>query len=152
MFYFISLRTYSIVYSKQKQIRIQEDMTPPLGEVGEWPSQPSWPLETEGQFSQPTEEGEDFNNHSILINQICPTLCDNLELERDTDTQPFQNSFGMAKNVKIPKENFSFFQWCATNRAIFSECNLNQKIMSLNSTWGICYFRAAKNKQQREIF
>ena len=25
------------------------------------------------------------------------------------------------KNFKIPIENFSFFQWCATNRAIFSE-------------------------------
>ena len=53
--------------------------------------------------------------------QICPILWNNWETERHADSATFQNSFGMVKNVKMPVENFSFFQWCATNRAIFSE-------------------------------
>ena len=57
------------------------------------------------------------------MDQICPILCDNWETESHTDLVPFQNSFGMAKNVKIPVENLSLFQWFATNRAIFSEWN-----------------------------
>ena len=57
----------------------------------------------------------------ILMDQICPISCDNWETECHTDSIPFQSSFGMTKNVKIPIENFSCFQWFATNRTIFSE-------------------------------
>ena len=56
-----------------------------------------------------------------------PILCDKWKTERHTYPVPFQNASGMAKNIKIPKENFSFFQWCATNRAIFSEWDWNEK-------------------------
>ena len=55
------------------------------------------------------------------MDQICPILCDNWETELYTYPLPIQNSFGMAENVKIPQEKFSFFQWCATNQAFFSE-------------------------------
>ena len=56
----------------------------------------------------------------ILMDQICPILCDNWDTERQTDAVPFQNSFGMAKNVKIPIENFSFFLSDAPLTALFS--------------------------------
>ena len=55
------------------------------------------------------------------MDQICPILCDNWETESHKDPVPFQNSFGMAKSVKIFIENLSFFQWYATNLATFSE-------------------------------
>ena len=43
------------------------------------------------------------------MDQICPILYDNWEIECHTDPVPFKNSYGMAKNVKIPIENFSYF-------------------------------------------
>ena len=64
----------------------------------------------------------------ILMDQICPISCNNWETKRHTDTLIFQNSFGMAKNVKIPIENFSFFQWCASNRAILVSASRKNKI------------------------
>ena len=55
------------------------------------------------------------------MDQICPILWDNWETELHTNPLPFQNSFGIAINVKISIETFSFFQGWATNRAIFRE-------------------------------
>ena len=54
-----------------------------------------------------------------------------------TDPVPLQNSFGIAKNVKIPKEKFSFFQWCSTKLAIFSECYLGNSLQRYYLDW-IC--------------
>ena len=74
------------------------------------------------------------------MDQICPILCDNWETKFHTNPLPFQNSFGIAINVKISIENFSFFQGWATNRAIFSEWigQQNQLILAytfLDSTY-----------------
>ena len=65
-----------------------------------------------------------FLQHSknIHCKKSPPILCDNWETEHHKDSATFQNSFGMAKNVKTPIENLRFFKWCATNWAISSEC------------------------------
>ena len=43
------------------------------------------------------------------MGQICPILSDNWETEDHTEAVPFQNSFGMAKNDKIPVKKSVFF-------------------------------------------
>ena len=70
------------------------------------------------------------------MDQICPILCDNWETELNTNPVPFQNSFGIAINVKKSIENFSFFQGWATNWAIFSECT----VLSWQEKTKITYF------------
>ena len=61
----------------------------------------------------------------ILMDQICPILCDNWETECHTDTIPFQNSLGMAISVKRPIENLAFFN-DAPLTGLFSVCVIEE--------------------------
>ena len=71
----------------------------------------------------------------ILMDQICPILCDNWEIELHTNPLPFQNSFGIALDVKISIEKFSFFQGWATNRAIFSEWTVKTVFVYIHTAY-----------------
>ena len=77
--------------------------------------------------------------------QICSILCDDWETELPTDPLPFKKQFGIAINVKKPIENSTFFQWCATNRAIFSEYIPKYSPISiLSHKWKLSNFNCQK--------